>query len=138
MGRQQNENVLQRNVRKHRFRGVGGEWGWLWRFHKIFHVWRSPVETVECIWVNIWCVRDWIRDTLLLHAVDQLVSSTKNGTVFVYLTGDQTYARWCDIGLLKLGCGSEGYYLKLSEARANSAKYKPEVLHVTKTKIIIK
>ena len=38
----------------------------------------SPVESVEYIWVNIWCTYDWIlskncRNTLPLHIVDQLV-----------------------------------------------------------------
>ena len=47
-----------------------------------------PIETVECIWVNIWCMLDWIwsqncRNTLLLHTVDQLLKSAKNETLFM-------------------------------------------------------
>ena len=40
----------------------------------------GPIETFECIWVNI--MLDWIRsqncrNTLLLHTADQLVKSSK-------------------------------------------------------------
>ena len=47
----------------------------------------GPMETVEYIWVNIWCILDWIssqncRNTLPLHKIDQLVmKSTKNETL---------------------------------------------------------
>ena len=55
----------------------------------------GPTETVKCIWKNIWCMLDWswsqnCRKTLLLHTDGQLARSTKNGTLFVYPTGDQT------------------------------------------------
>ena len=48
----------------------------------------SPIETVENIWSNIWCILDWIwsqscRNTVLLHTVDQLVRNAKNETVCV-------------------------------------------------------
>ena len=50
-----------------------------------------PIETVEYIWVNIWCIIDWIssqncRNTFPLHAVDQLVRSAKNETL-LWLAG---------------------------------------------------
>ena len=53
----------------------------------------DPIEAVECIWVNIWCMLGWIwsqncRNTLPLHAAGQLVRSEKNGTLFVYRAGD--------------------------------------------------
>ena len=68
----------------------------------------GPIETVECIWVNIWCMLDWIwslncRNTLLLHTAGQLVRSTKSETLFVYPTGAHTYTGWSDIRLQKLG-----------------------------------
>ena len=55
----------------------------------------GPIETVECIWVNIWCMLVWIwsqncRNTLLLHTTGQLVKSAKNRMLFVYPTVDQT------------------------------------------------
>ena len=55
----------------------------------------GPIETVECICVNIWCFPDWIWlqsciNTLLLHTVDHLVRSAKNEKLCVYPTGDQT------------------------------------------------
>ena len=39
----------------------------------------SPIETVKYIWLNFWCMLDWILsqncgNTLPLHAVDQLTS----------------------------------------------------------------
>ena len=42
----------------------------------------GPIETVKYIWVNIWCMLDWIlsqkcRNTLPLHKVDQLARSAK-------------------------------------------------------------
>ena len=45
-----------------------------------------PMETVEYIWVYIWCMVDWIlpqncRNTLPLHTVDQLARSAKNETL---------------------------------------------------------
>ena len=50
----------------------------------------SPMETVEYIWVNIWCKLDWIlsqncRNKLPLHTVDQLVRSAKN-KMLLYLS----------------------------------------------------
>ena len=62
---------------------------------QIMYICGSPIETVECIWGNIWCMLDCIwsqncRNTLLLHTVGQLVKSAKNGTLFIYPTGDQT------------------------------------------------
>ena len=50
----------------------------------------SPIETVENIWSNIWCILDWIwsqscRNTVLLHTVDQLVRSAKNETLCIQL-----------------------------------------------------
>ena len=47
----------------------------------------GPMETVEYILVNIWCMLDWImsqncRNTLPLHTVDQLVRSAKNEMLF--------------------------------------------------------
>ena len=64
----------------------------------------SPIETVENIWSNIWCILDWIwsqscRNTVLLHTVDQLVRSAKNETLFVYPTEDQTKTGWSYIRL---------------------------------------
>ena len=37
-----------------------------------------PIETIEYIWVNIWCMLDWVlsqkyRNTFSLHTIDQLV-----------------------------------------------------------------
>ena len=58
-----------------------------------------PVETVECIWVNIWCMFDWIwcRNNLqkctpfsYLHTVNQLVRSAKIETLCVSPTREQT------------------------------------------------
>ena len=55
----------------------------------------GPIEIVKCIWVNIWCMLDWIwsqncRNTLLLNTAGQLVRSANNGTMYVYPIGDQT------------------------------------------------
>ena len=49
---------------------------------EIMYMCDDPIETVECIWVNIWCMLDWIgsqncRNTLLLHTAGQLVRRTK-------------------------------------------------------------
>ena len=62
---------------------------------EIMYMCDGPIETVEWIWVNIWCMLDWIwsqncRNTLLLHTTGQLVRSAKNATLYVYPTGDQT------------------------------------------------
>ena len=42
----------------------------------------GPIETVKYIWINIWCMLDWIlsqncRNTRPLHTADQLVGSAK-------------------------------------------------------------
>ena len=63
---------------------------------EIMYMSDGPIETIECIWVNIWYMLDWIwsqncRNTLLLHKAGQLVRSAKIGTLFVYPTGDQTW-----------------------------------------------
>ena len=44
---------------------------------EIMYMCDSPIETVECIWVNIWCMLNWIwsqnsRNTLLLHTAFNL------------------------------------------------------------------
>ena len=55
----------------------------------------GPIETVECIWLNIWCILDCIwsescRNTLLFHTVNQLVRRAKDEMLLcVYPTGDQ-------------------------------------------------
>ena len=72
--------------------------GFIWGRLKSCKMCDGPIENFECIWVNIWCMVDWIwsqncRNTLLLDTAGQLVWSTKkkkNGTLFVYPTGDQT------------------------------------------------
>ena len=43
----------------------------------------GPIETVKYIWVNTWCILDWIlpqdcRNTLPLHRTDQLREECKN------------------------------------------------------------
>ena len=43
----------------------------------------GPTESVECTWVNIWCMLDSIwsqnyRNTLLLHKAGQLQRSSKD------------------------------------------------------------
>ena len=55
-----------------------------WGTAEMMYMCDSPIETVECIWVNIWCMLDWIwsrncRNTLLLHWAGQLARSAKNG-----------------------------------------------------------
>ena len=62
-------------------------------------MYESPMETVEYIWANIWCMLDWIssqkcKNTLPLHTVDQLVRIAKNETAISVQTGDQTQTRW--------------------------------------------
>ena len=64
----------------------------------------GPIETVECIWVSICCMLDYIwsqncRNTLLLHTVDQLVRNAKNETLYLYATMDQTQTSCGGIGL---------------------------------------
>ena len=54
-------------------------------------MYHGPIEFVEYSWVNIWCMLDWIlsqnyRNTLPLHAVDQLARSIKIG-MFLWLAG---------------------------------------------------
>ena len=46
---------------------------------EIMYMCDGPIETVECIWVNIWCMPDWIwsqncRNTLLHTFCMQLVN----------------------------------------------------------------
>ena len=46
-----------------------------------------PMKTLQKIWVNVWCMFDWIfpqncRNTLLLHIVDQLVRTSKYKKTF--------------------------------------------------------
>ena len=58
---------------------------------EIMYMCDGTIETVECIWVNIWCMLDCIwsqncGNALLLYKAGQLVRSSKNGTLFVYLT----------------------------------------------------
>ena len=60
---------------------------------EIMYMCDGPIETVECIWVNIWRMLDCIwslncRNTLLLNTAGHIVRSTKNETLFVYPTGD--------------------------------------------------
>ena len=48
----------------------------------------GPTEIFECIWVNIWCMLDWIwsqncRDTLLLHTAGQLVGAQKKDAFYI-------------------------------------------------------
>ena len=56
----------------------------------------GPIEIVECIWLNIWCILDCIwsgscRNTLFFHTVDQLVRLAKDEMLLcVYPTEDQT------------------------------------------------
>ena len=43
----------------------------------------DPIEAVECIWVNIWCMLGWIwsqncRNTLLFDTVDQIAVCISN------------------------------------------------------------
>ena len=44
---------------------------------EIMYMCDGPIETVECIWVDIWCMLDWLwsqncRNALLLHTASQL------------------------------------------------------------------
>ena len=48
----------------------------------------GPIETVEYIWMNIWCMVEWVlsqncRNTLILHTIDQLSKECKNVDVLV-------------------------------------------------------
>ena len=59
-----------------------------------------PLETVEYIWVNIWCILYWIlsqnfRNTFPLHSFDQLLRSAKNDTLF-YLFNPGSHTNWMD------------------------------------------
>ena len=46
----------------------------------------GPMETIKYMWVNIWCMLDWIigfchktaKNTLPLHTVAKLVRSAQN------------------------------------------------------------
>ena len=54
-------------------------------------IYDGPMETVEYIWVNIWCILDRIssqnrRNTLPLHTVGQLVKIAKN-EMLLWLVG---------------------------------------------------
>ena len=51
----------------------------------------GPMETAEYIWVNIWCMLDWIlsqncKNTLCFHTVDQLVRNPEN-EMLLWLVG---------------------------------------------------
>ena len=88
MGRQQKKEVLQRNMGKRRLRGTGfGARG-----NPVgLSIHDGPMEIVEHIWVNIWCILDRVssqncRNTLPLHTVGQLVRSAKNETL-LWLAG---------------------------------------------------
>ena len=58
---------------------------------EIMYMCDGPIETVECIWVNIWCMLDWIwsqncRNTLFLHTAGQLGFSLKGVFLFSCIT----------------------------------------------------
>ena len=93
----------------------------------------SPIETVECIWVNICgCLIGFghksaeIHTEILLHTVDQLVRNAKNETLCVCATRDHTQTGCSSIGLRKPGCASQCYCLKFSVVGANFTKSKQE------------
>ena len=72
----------------------------------VLSMWDRPIETVKNIWVNIWCIFDWIlsqncRNTLSLHhTVDQLARSAKTWKLFClpyYLQPRPLLIRWKNI-----------------------------------------
>ena len=79
---------------------VGG-WvvlGWSRKSHlgsaEIMYMCDAPIDIVECIWVNLWCMVDWIwsqnsKNSYFLHTAGQLVRRTNNGMLFIYKNRNQ-------------------------------------------------
>ena len=77
---------------------------------KIMYMCDGPIETVECVWVNNWCMLDWIspqncRNKLLLHTADQLGSPTIGVFLFscisLYVSKKSTFAFTFAVNIIK-------------------------------------
>ena len=95
----------------------------------------SPMETVEYVWRNIWCMLNWIlsqncRNTLTLHTVDQLVRSTNN-EMLLYLSEEGFKHRLH--GLLPKTLESLSQFYKIQ-----TGGWPSEVLHEIKRRTIRK